>query len=131
MIVGRLRDGRRERRSEMQGVASRTAHQILRDRLAELLQSRQAREVVARARIPETQLSRWRTGAQEPNPQLSTLVRLAKALGVSVAYLISNEAELASARVDLELSAAERELEAAERSLRERREALRRQTPGS
>lgn len=79
------------------------AQQALMARLRELLGAQRVTDVAERSGIAPEQLSRWRTGALLPNPTLRTLERLARALGVSVGYLLGESTELpASVQRDAE-----------------------------
>jgi len=60
------------------------------ERLNELLRGREARTISERTGISETTISRWRNRRAPANPSLDTLVRLARALGVPLVYLISD-----------------------------------------
>jgi len=68
----------------------RSPREIFVQRLNELLPKGEAQLYAKRARISEQTISRWRNG-ERVNPGLDTLTRLAAALGVPVAYLISDE----------------------------------------
>lgn len=73
-------------------VASKGPQQIFLERLKALIPEGQARIYAKRAGVSEQTLSKWRTGAIPANPKLSTICRLAAALKLTPAEMISDEA---------------------------------------
>lgn len=63
--------------------------EILRDRLRDLVPRGQAARISALAGMSAETFSLWKNERRYPNPELSELERLAEALQVSPAYLIS------------------------------------------
>lgn len=71
-------------------MSARKPEEIFVERLEELLRGREAKLVAERSGIAQTTISKWKHGRIPANPSLDTLVRLARALGVPLVYLISD-----------------------------------------
>jgi transcriptional regulator with XRE-family HTH domain len=99
----------------------KTARDVFVQRLKQLLPTEKRtgrqKEVSARSGISETTLSNWRNDEGQVNPELSTIEKLASALGVSPAYLIWDGTPLPGATPEddgFDEAAAERDVQAAE-----------------
>jgi transcriptional regulator with XRE-family HTH domain len=76
-----------------------SAREMALARLRAALEGAEARELAAHAEINEVTISRWKTGEQPFNPNLSTLERLARGLRTTVADLVSAPGESFDERI--------------------------------
>ena len=75
-------------------MATRTAVDVFLDYLRQNTPEREQKVMAARAGVSETTFSRWMSGRLFPNPTLSTLEKIARAYGTTVAALISEDAQI-------------------------------------